>query len=73
MLQVAAKAITLVPMCRWILFKYDYLQDLNDKFTPKNEDRTQLWQSILDSTVSYELKSAGYKTVALLQVLLLPR
>ena len=42
----------------------DYLQNLNDKFTPKNEDRTQLWQSILHSTVSYELKSAGYKTVA---------
>ena len=42
----------------------DYLQNLNDKFTPKNEDRTQLWQSILQSTVSYELESAGYKTVA---------
>ncbi|MGD0876812.1 MAG: sulfatase-like hydrolase/transferase [Anaerolineales bacterium] len=42
----------------------DYLQNLNDKFNPKNEDRTQLWQSILHSTVSYELESAGYKTVA---------
>ena len=42
----------------------DYLQNLNDKFTPKNEDRSQLWQSILHSTVSYELGSAGYKTVA---------
>ena len=42
----------------------DYLQNLNNKFTPKNEDRTQLWQSILNSTVSYELESAGYKTVA---------
>jgi hypothetical protein len=42
----------------------DYLQNLNDKFTPKNEDRTQLWQSILHSTVSYELESLGYKTVA---------
>ncbi|HTX92045.1 MAG TPA: hypothetical protein VMC09_12600 [Anaerolineales bacterium] len=42
----------------------DYLQDLNDKFDPKNEDRTQLWQSILHSTVRYELEKAGYKTVA---------
>ena len=42
----------------------DYLQNLNDKFTPQNEDRTQLWDSILDSTVSYDLKNAGYKTVA---------
>jgi len=42
----------------------DYLQNLNDKFTPKNEDRTQLWESILQSTVRYELESAGYKTVA---------
>jgi hypothetical protein len=42
----------------------DYLQNLNPKFTPDNEDRTQLWQSILDSTVVDELKSAGYKTVA---------
>ena len=42
----------------------DYLQNLNDKFVPKNEDRSQLWQSILHSTVSYELENAGYKTVA---------
>jgi hypothetical protein len=42
----------------------DYLQNLNDKFVPKNEDRSQLWQSILKSTVSYELENAGYKTVA---------
>ncbi len=42
----------------------DYLQNLNDKFTPKNEDRTQLWESILHSTVRYELQNAGYKTVA---------
>ena len=42
----------------------DYLQNLNPKFTPKNEDRSQLWQSILDSAVRYELESAGYKTVA---------
>ncbi len=42
----------------------DYLQNLNDKFTPKNEDRTQLWESILHSTVRYELENAGYKTVA---------
>ena len=41
----------------------DYLQKLNDKFTPKNEDRSQLWQSILHNTVQYELKNAGYKTV----------
>ncbi len=42
----------------------DYLQNLNDKFTPENADRTQLWESILHSTVSYELEHAGYKTVA---------
>jgi hypothetical protein len=42
----------------------DYLQVLNDKFTPKNEDRTQLWNSILHSAVRYELENAGYKTVA---------
>ncbi len=42
----------------------DYLQNLNDKFTPKNEDRSQLWQSILHSTVRYELEKAGYKSVA---------
>jgi hypothetical protein len=42
----------------------DYLQNLNDKFNPKNEDRTQLWESILHSTVRSELESAGYKTVA---------
>lgn len=42
----------------------DYLQNLNDKFVPKNEDRSQLWQSILHSTVRYELENAGYKTVA---------
>ena len=42
----------------------DYLQNLNDNFFPKNEDRTQLWSSILHSTVLYELENAGYKTVA---------
>jgi len=42
----------------------DYLQNLNEKFDPENQDRTQLWQSILRSTVRYELESAGYKTVA---------
>jgi hypothetical protein len=42
----------------------NYLQNLNNKFTPKNEDRSQLWQSILHSTVRYELESAGYKAVA---------
>ncbi len=42
----------------------DYLQNLNDKFIPKNADRTQLWESILHSTVRYELENAGYKTVA---------
>jgi hypothetical protein len=42
----------------------DYLQNLNDKFDPKNEDRTQLWNSILRSTVRYELENVGYKTVA---------
>jgi hypothetical protein len=42
----------------------EYLQNLNDKFTPKNVDRTQLWESILHSAVHYELNKAGYKTVA---------
>jgi hypothetical protein len=42
----------------------DYLQNLNEKFIPTNTDRTQLWDSILHSTVRYELESAGYKTVA---------
>jgi hypothetical protein len=42
----------------------DYLQNLNDKFTPKNEDRSQLWQSILHSTVRFELEKVGYKTGA---------
>ena len=42
----------------------EYLQNLNDKFIPKNEDRTQLWESILHSTVRYELENTGYKTVA---------
>ncbi len=42
----------------------DYLQNLNDKYTPAAVDRAPLWRSILNSTVAYELKSAGYKTVA---------
>ena len=42
----------------------DYLQNLNDKYTPTNEDRTPLWESILHSAVRYELEKAGYKTVA---------
>jgi hypothetical protein len=42
----------------------EYLQNLNDKFIPKNEDRSQLWQSILHSTVRYELDNVGYKTIA---------
>jgi hypothetical protein len=42
----------------------DYLQNLNNKFNPKNEDRMPLWNSILYSTVRYELENAGYKTVA---------
>ena len=42
----------------------DYLQNLNDKFNPKNQDRTQLWESILHSAVRYELENAGYKTIA---------
>ena len=42
----------------------EYLQNLNDNFDPKNEDRTQLWSSILHSTVRYELENAGFKTVA---------
>jgi hypothetical protein len=42
----------------------DYLQNLNDNFDPKNEDRTQLWSSILHSTVRFALENAGYKTVA---------
>jgi hypothetical protein len=42
----------------------DYLQNLNDRFIPENADRTQLWESILHSTVRYELENAGYKSVA---------
>jgi hypothetical protein len=42
----------------------DYLQNLNENYSPENEDRTQLWKSIQDSTVRYELEQAGYKTVA---------
>jgi hypothetical protein len=42
----------------------EYLQNLNDEFTPGNADRTQLWASILHSTVVYELESIGYRTVA---------
>jgi hypothetical protein len=42
----------------------DYLQNLNDKFTLDNIDRSALWDSILHSTVRYELENAGYKTVA---------
>ncbi len=42
----------------------EYLQNLNDNFSPENEDRSQLWDSIHNSTVSYELKQAGYTTVA---------
>jgi hypothetical protein len=42
----------------------DYLQNLNDKFVPQNEDRSQLWASILHSAVRYELQNAGYKTIA---------
>ena len=42
----------------------EYLQNLNDNFDPENEDRTQLWNSILHSTVRYELENVGYKTVA---------
>jgi hypothetical protein len=42
----------------------DYLQNLNDRYIPNNEDRTPLWESILHSTVRYELENAGYKTVA---------
>jgi hypothetical protein len=46
------------------LLNMEYLQNLNDKYIPENLDRSQLWESILHSTVSYELEQAGYKTVA---------
>jgi len=42
----------------------DYLQNLNDTYTPDNADRAQLWASILHNTVIYELESIGYQTVA---------
>jgi hypothetical protein len=42
----------------------DYLQKLDDDFKPENLDRSTLWDSILHSTVRYELEQAGYKTVA---------
>jgi hypothetical protein len=42
----------------------DYLQNLDDDFQPDNVGRDTLWASIGQSTVRYELESAGYKTVA---------
>jgi hypothetical protein len=42
----------------------EFLQNLDDEFTPKNADRIQLWASILHSTVRYGLERAGYKTIA---------
>jgi hypothetical protein len=42
----------------------DYLQNLDDTFTPDNIDRTHLWNDIHTSTVRLDLEKAGYKTVA---------
>ncbi len=42
----------------------DYLQNLDDDFQPGKIGRGTLWASISQSTVRYELESAGYKTVA---------
>lgn len=42
----------------------DYLQNLDTDYKPGNEDRRTLWDSILHSTVRYELEGIGYQTVA---------
>jgi hypothetical protein len=42
----------------------EYLQNLDTDFIPGKEDRRTLWDSILHSTVRYELESVGYQTVA---------
>ena len=42
----------------------EYLQNLDDDFKPGNQGRRTLWDSIIHSTVRYELESVGYKTVS---------
>jgi hypothetical protein len=42
----------------------DYLQKLDDTFTPDNIDRTRLWNDIHTNAVRLDLEKAGYKTVA---------
>ncbi len=42
----------------------EYLQDLGSKFTPANLDQGPIWNAIRYSTVSADLKKAGYTTVA---------
>jgi hypothetical protein len=40
-----------------------YLQDLNDEFSPDNTKRRILWDSLKHSAVRYNFESMGYKTV----------
>jgi hypothetical protein len=40
-----------------------YLQKLNDTFTPDNISRTVLWDSLRHSAVRYNFESMGYETV----------
>ncbi len=40
-----------------------YLQDLNDEFTPPNTKRKTLWNSLKNSAVRYNFEKMGYKTV----------
>ncbi len=40
-----------------------YLQDLDSKFTPENEARTRLWDSLRHSAVRYNFESLGYQTI----------
>jgi hypothetical protein len=40
-----------------------YLQDLNEEFTPDSTKRRTLWNSLKHSAVRYNFESMGYKTV----------
>ena len=40
-----------------------YLQQLNDTFTPDNIDRTALWDSLRHNAVRYNFESMGYQTI----------
>jgi hypothetical protein len=40
-----------------------YLQDLNDTFTPDNIDRDTLWDTLRHNAVRYNFENMGYQTV----------